>query len=71
MVQFEKLHEIFRGRQILVQIVFSILVNWIVTPLFTMHQTALYLDNNAGSLTSDSLPLLGPSRPTKHRCTKV
>ena len=32
-VQYEKLHEVFRGREVYTQIAFSLLVNWIVAPL--------------------------------------
>lgn len=33
-VQYEKLHEIFRTREIWIQLGFSLVVNWIVAPLF-------------------------------------
>jgi ACR3 family arsenite efflux pump ArsB len=32
-VEYEKLHEIFRQREIWVQLGFSIIINWIVAPL--------------------------------------
>ncbi|KAM7195118.1 arsenical-resistance protein Acr3 [Naviculisporaceae sp. PSN 640] len=35
-VQYEKLHEIFRERQVWVQLGFSILINWIIAPLIML-----------------------------------
>lgn len=32
-VQYEKLHEVFRAREIWVQLGFSIIINWIFAPL--------------------------------------
>lgn len=33
-VQYERLHEVFRTKEIWIQLGFSIVINWIVAPLF-------------------------------------
>lgn len=33
-VRFESLHQVFKTRQIWIQIAFSIVVNWIIAPFF-------------------------------------
>lgn len=38
-VQYEKLHEAFRGREIWVQLAFSVVINWIVAPLIMVKLT--------------------------------
>lgn len=37
-VQYEKLHIVFRTREIWIQLAFSLVVNWIVAPLFMVRQ---------------------------------
>ena len=37
-VQYESLYQVFRQRDIWVQLGFSIVVNWIVAPLFMVSQ---------------------------------
>ena len=32
-VQYEKLHEVFRTREIWIQLGFSVIINWIIAPL--------------------------------------
>ena len=36
-VQYEKLHEVFRTREIWVQLGFSIIINWIIAPLIMVR----------------------------------
>jgi len=33
-VRFESLHQVFKARQVWIQIAFSIVVNWIIAPFF-------------------------------------
>lgn len=44
-VQFEKLHEVFKTKEIWIQLGFSIIVNWIVAPLFMVRDN--HHDNTA------------------------
>jgi ACR3 family arsenite efflux pump ArsB len=32
-VQYEKLHEVFRTREVWIQLGFSVIINWIIAPL--------------------------------------
>lgn len=36
-IKYESLHEVFRQRKIWIQIGFSIILNWIVAPLFMVR----------------------------------
>jgi ACR3 family arsenite transporter len=38
-VRYESLHEVFRTRQIWVQIAFSVILNWIIAPFFMVSCT--------------------------------
>lgn len=42
-VQYEKLHEILKTREIWIQLGFSIVVNWIVAPLFMVSAASAYV----------------------------
>lgn len=42
-VQYEKLHEVFRERQVWVQLGFSIVVNWVVAPLIMLGLSWAFL----------------------------
>ncbi|KAL0936442.1 arsenite efflux transporter [Colletotrichum truncatum] len=47
-VQYEKLHEIFRTREIWIQLGFSIIINWIVAPLFMLALSWAFLPDKEG-----------------------
>ncbi|KAM7193509.1 arsenical-resistance protein Acr3 [Rhypophila sp. PSN 637] len=59
-VQYEKLHEIFRERQIWVQMGFSILINWIVAPLVMLGLAWAFLPDKEGL--REGLILVGIAR---------
>ncbi|KAK0618290.1 arsenical-resistance protein [Bombardia bombarda] len=59
-VQYEKLHEVFRERQIWVQIAFSIFVNWIVAPLIMLALSWAFLPDKEGL--REGLILVGIAR---------
>ncbi|KAK4217679.1 arsenical-resistance protein Acr3 [Rhypophila decipiens] len=59
-VQYEKLHEIFRERQVWVQMGFSILVNWIVAPLVMLGLAWAFLPDKEGL--REGLILVGIAR---------
>ncbi|KAJ2906087.1 arsenical-resistance protein [Zalerion maritima] len=42
-VQYERLHEVFRQREVWVQLGFSILVNWLIAPLFMLALSWAFL----------------------------
>jgi ACR3 family arsenite transporter len=39
-VQYEKLHEVFRTREIWIQLGFSIVINWIIAPLVMVSSSS-------------------------------
>jgi hypothetical protein len=42
-VQYEKLHEVFKTREVWIQLGFSIIINWIIAPLVMVsHETPLF-----------------------------
>ncbi|KAJ0312013.1 hypothetical protein COL5a_010416 [Colletotrichum fioriniae] len=47
-VQYEKLHTIFRTREIWIQLGFSIILNWIVAPLFMLALSWAFLPDKQG-----------------------
>ncbi|KAF6826009.1 arsenical-resistance protein [Colletotrichum plurivorum] len=47
-VQYEKLHEIFRTREIWIQLGFSIIINWIIAPLFMLALSWAFLPDKEG-----------------------
>ncbi|KAF9876512.1 arsenical-resistance protein [Colletotrichum karsti] len=47
-VQYEKLHDIFRTREIWVQLGFSIVINWIIAPLFMLALSWAFLPDKEG-----------------------
>ncbi|KAJ0339775.1 hypothetical protein COL154_010221 [Colletotrichum chrysophilum] len=47
-VQYEKLHEIFRTREIWIQLGFSVVINWIIAPLFMLALSWAFLPDKEG-----------------------
>ncbi|OLN81120.1 Arsenical-resistance protein Acr3-like protein 2 [Colletotrichum chlorophyti] len=47
-VQYEKLHVIFRTREIWIQLAFSVVVNWVVAPLFMLALSWAFLPDKEG-----------------------
>lgn len=46
-VRFESLHQVFKTRQVWIQIAFSIVVNWIIAPFFMVSlQGVHYLSHS-------------------------
>jgi ACR3 family arsenite efflux pump ArsB len=67
-VQYESLHHVFRERAIWIQILFSILINWIVAPFFMV--TPLFLPRYHLA-NPPSSPSPGPSSPTNPASAKA
>ncbi|GAB1310969.1 arsenicals resistance [Madurella fahalii] len=59
-VQYEKLHEIFREREIWVQLGFSIIINWIIAPLIMLGLAWAFLPDEQGL--REGLILVGIAR---------
>ncbi|KXH63929.1 arsenical-resistance protein [Colletotrichum nymphaeae SA-01] len=59
-VQYEKLHTIFRTREIWIQLGFSIILNWIVAPLFMLALSWAFLPDKQGL--RNGLILVGVAR---------
>ncbi|KAL2199921.1 sodium bile acid symporter family-domain-containing protein [Corynascus similis CBS 632.67] len=59
-VQYEKLHEILKTREIWIQLGFSIVVNWIVAPLFMLGLAWAFLPDEQGL--REGLILVGIAR---------
>ncbi|KAF4919918.1 Arsenical-resistance protein Acr3 [Colletotrichum viniferum] len=47
-VQYEKLHEIFRTREIWIQLGFSVVINWIIAPFFMLALSWAFLPDKEG-----------------------
>ncbi|KAF5495112.1 Arsenical-resistance protein Acr3 [Colletotrichum siamense] len=47
-VQYEKLHEIFRAREIWIQLGFSVVINWIIAPFFMLALSWAFLPDKEG-----------------------
>ncbi|KAI8306807.1 Arsenical-resistance protein Acr3 [Colletotrichum sp. SAR11_240] len=47
-VQYEKLHEIFRTREIWIQLGFSVIINWIIAPFFMLALSWAFLPDKEG-----------------------
>ncbi|EFQ28895.1 arsenical-resistance protein [Colletotrichum graminicola M1.001] len=47
-VQYEKLHNVFRTREVWIQLVFSAIVNWVVAPLFMLALSWAFLPDKPG-----------------------
>ncbi|KAK1597842.1 arsenical-resistance protein [Colletotrichum navitas] len=47
-VQYEKLHNVFRTREIWIQLVFSAIVNWVIAPLFMLALSWAFLPDKEG-----------------------
>ncbi|GKT40163.1 arsenical-resistance protein Acr3 [Colletotrichum spaethianum] len=47
-VQYEKLHDVFRTREIWIQLGFSVIVNWIIAPLFMLALSWAFLPDKEG-----------------------
>ncbi|KAK3310519.1 sodium bile acid symporter family-domain-containing protein [Chaetomium strumarium] len=59
-VQYEKLHEVFRTREVWVQLGFSIIVNWIIAPLVMLGLAWAFLPDQQGL--REGLILVGIAR---------
>ncbi|KAL2161448.1 hypothetical protein VTH06DRAFT_8009 [Thermothelomyces fergusii] len=59
-VQYEKLHEVFKTREIWIQLGFSILINWIVAPLVMLGLAWAFLPDERGL--REGLILVGIAR---------
>ncbi|KAL2133919.1 hypothetical protein VTI74DRAFT_1393 [Chaetomium olivicolor] len=59
-VQYEKLHEVFKTREIWIQLGFSIIFNWIVAPLFMLGLSWAFLPDEQGL--REGLILVGIAR---------
>ncbi|KAK1638385.1 arsenical-resistance protein [Colletotrichum phormii] len=59
-VQYEKLHTIFRTREVWIQLGFSIILNWIVAPLFMLALSWAFLPDKQGL--RNGLILVGVAR---------
>ncbi|KAK4105316.1 arsenical-resistance protein ACR3 [Parathielavia hyrcaniae] len=59
-VQYEKLHEVFRSREIWVQMGFSIIINWIIAPLVMLGLAWAFLPDEQGL--REGLILVGIAR---------
>ncbi|KAK3329551.1 sodium bile acid symporter family-domain-containing protein [Apodospora peruviana] len=59
-VQYEKLHHVFRERQVWVQLGFSVVVNWIVAPLIMLGLSWAFLPDKEGL--REGLILVGIAR---------
>ncbi|TDZ30230.1 Arsenical-resistance protein Acr3 [Colletotrichum spinosum] len=47
-VQYEKLHDVFRTREIWIQLGFSVVINWIIAPLFMLALSWAFLPDREG-----------------------
>ncbi|KAK2005558.1 arsenical-resistance protein [Colletotrichum eremochloae] len=47
-VQYEKLHDVFRTREVWIQLGFSIIVNWVIAPLFMLALSWAFLPDKEG-----------------------
>ncbi|KAK2004056.1 arsenical-resistance protein [Colletotrichum falcatum] len=47
-VQYEKLHDVFRTREIWIQLGFSVIINWVVAPLFMLALSWAFLPDKEG-----------------------
>ncbi|KZL88239.1 arsenical-resistance protein [Colletotrichum incanum] len=47
-VQYEKLHDVFRTREIWIQLGFSVIINWIIAPLFMLALSWAFLPDKEG-----------------------
>jgi ACR3 family arsenite transporter len=79
-VQYEKLHEVFGGRQVWVQLGFSVVVNWIVAPFimvcfvfcfFYVPLTPYYATNMKKLMAESSWHYHGPSSRTNPTCGRA
>ncbi|CCF42743.1 arsenical-resistance protein [Colletotrichum higginsianum] len=59
-VQYEKLYEVFRTREIWIQLGFSVVVNWIIAPLFMLALSWAFLPDREGL--RNGLILVGVAR---------
>ncbi|KAK3906950.1 arsenical-resistance protein Acr3 [Staphylotrichum tortipilum] len=59
-VQYEKLHEVFRTREIWIQLGFSIIINWIIAPLLMLGLAWAFLPDEQGL--REGLILVGIAR---------
>lgn len=59
-VQYEKLHIVFRTREIWIQLGFSLVLNWIIAPLFMLGLAWAFLPDEAGL--RNGLVLVGIAR---------
>jgi len=78
-VQYETLHDIFRTRQVWIQLGFSLVVNWIVAPLimvpnllnpFTQSNSGGKRYTNSGGLPTFSWVSPGLFSPTRRNCVR-
>ncbi|KAK2042991.1 arsenical-resistance protein [Colletotrichum somersetense] len=47
-VQYEKLHDVFRTREIWIQLGFSVIINWVIAPLFMLALSWAFLPDKEG-----------------------
>ncbi|KAK4239703.1 arsenical-resistance protein Acr3 [Achaetomium macrosporum] len=59
-VQYEKLHEVFRTREVWIQLGFSIIINWIIAPLVMLGLAWAFLPDQQGL--REGLILVGIAR---------